>query len=57
MEQIASIILNYGGMGAMLYWFMFKQSKDNEQTRELLTNLTILIEKIGGVEKGAEKNE
>lgn len=33
----------------MLAWFMFKQSKDNEQTREILSDLKMVISKIGGV--------
>lgn len=49
MEQIFSILLNNGAMGAMLAWFMFKQSKDNEQTREILSDLKMVISKIGGV--------
>lgn len=48
MEQIYSILLNNGAMGVMLAWFMFKQSKDNEQTREILTDLKMVISKIGG---------
>ncbi|KYC77728.1 hypothetical protein B4092_4703 [Bacillus licheniformis] len=50
MEEVATLLLNYGGMGAMLVWFMLKQSKDNEQTREILNDLKVLIAKIGGTE-------
>lgn len=53
MEEIATLLLNYGGMGAMLVWFMVKQSKDNEQTREILTDLKILIQKVVDSDKGA----
>lgn len=49
-EEVATILLNNGAMGAMLVWFMFKQSKDNEQTREVLNELKVIIAKVGGVD-------
>ncbi|WP_431806289.1 hypothetical protein [Bacillus pumilus] len=60
LEQTVNILANYGAMGVMLCWFMFKSSKDNEKntqavldanerTQEALHELRIVIAKIGGV--------
>jgi hypothetical protein len=59
--SVTEILMNYGAMGIMLVWFMFKNSKDmesfksiiqkeNEQTREVMNDLKIVIAKLGGVE-------
>ncbi|MCY7525116.1 hypothetical protein MWG61_13300 [Bacillus safensis] len=59
-EQAVNILANYGAMGVMLGWFMFKSSKDNEKntqavldanerTQEALNELRFVIAKIGGV--------
>lgn len=57
--NFVELLANYGAMGVMLIWFMFKNSKDmetfkdamkqeNELTREALNDLKVVIAKIGG---------
>lgn len=59
--NFVELLANYGAMGVMLVWFMFKNSKDmetfknamqqeNELTREALNDLKLVIAKIGGSE-------
>lgn len=56
------ILANYGAMGIMLIWFMFKNAKDmesfkqvlqneNQQTREVMNDLKVLIAKVGKVDE------
>lgn len=57
--NFVEILMNYGAMGVMLIWFMVKNSKDmetfkatiqqeNQLTREVLSELKIVIAKSGG---------
>lgn len=56
------LLVNYGAMGAMLIWFMWKHNKDmesfkqiiqteNQLTRDTLNDLRLVIAKIGGVKE------
>lgn len=57
--NFVEIFANYGAMGIMLVWFMVKNSKDmetfkatiqqeNQLTREVLSELKVVIAKSGG---------